>query len=1003
MLLPCAAALLISMAATATDDEATAYLRDVRPVLERRCFSCHGALQQKGDLRLDTAQAIRAGGNSGPAVVPNDPSASLLIDKVIDSDPKQRMPPEGDPLSKAEIAALRAWIEAGAKYPEGEQPQKDPRDHWAYRPPVRPPVPKIVTDASNPLDAFLGAARRSSKLTASPPVSRDLWLRRVSLDLVGLPPTRAELLEFRANRSEMAFETAVDRLLANPAHGERWARHWMDVWRYCDGYGRGEEILFSHHHLWRWRNWIIESLNAGTGYDQMVIAMLAGDEVAPDDPDTLRATGFLARNWEMFNRNKVLDTTVEHTARAFLGVTLQCAKCHDHKFDPIAQADYYRMRAVFEPHHIRIDRIPGQPDRTKGGLVRAFDDFHDTPTHVFIRGDEARPDTSRAVLPGTPIVLGGTFDVQPVALPASACNPDKRAFVIQETRASADSAIATAAEGVKSARSALEQALHVQTAAAEALRHAEQELQAATKPEDQAAARATTIAATEKLARARRAAIDAPQTLRRAEAAQIAAEQAKDSLTVVLAVEQLEDQGAKETDPDVWAEAARQAVSKQRQQEVAEAIVAEIAAQQAVEQANSAVDGLIAAATDPKDESLKAATAKATAALVEARAKLAAASSRRSTAETECRQPLATEYKPRALEFPRAKVAFRDVPSNAPYSRTSTGRRLALARWIANCQNPLTARVAVNHIWARHFGEPLVRSVFDFGLRSPRPVHHELFDWLAVEFMDSGWNMKKLHKLIVTSQAYRMQSSPSGTDDPNQAIDPDNSYYWRMNPRRMEAEVIRDSLLHLAGRLDPARGGPALPIAAAEEGFRRTIYYHHARDQQMLFLTMFDAPSVEECYRRHETIVPQQALALSNSNMAFDRADEIARAMSSVVGDGSTADFVTATFEHILARMPTDAEQVAAIDGLERLEAVETAEATRLPLATAQNGLEDVGRPSQVGREESTRLDREAQRETADLRKSAYSASQSGTTARDRARAAFVHVLLNHNDFVTIR
>src|SRR5262249_51975442 len=307
------------------------------------------------------------------------------------------------------------------------------------------------------------------------------------------------------DQSNEAHEAAVDRLLASPAHGERWARHWMDIWRYCDGWGRPPELLFSHYHIWRWRDWIVESLNSGTGYDQMVMAMLAGDEIAPEDPKTRRARCFLARNGETSHRNKWLDSTIEHTARAFLGVTMQCARCHDHKFDPIAQADYYRLRAVFEPYHIRIDRVPGQPDRVKDGVVRAFDDYLKTPTHLFVRGDEAQPDTSRALAAATPIVFGGNLEIQPVALPVSAFNPDKRPFVIQEARANADSAVAGAVEGVKAARAALDPSKQAQTAAEDALRQAEQALQAATKPEDQATARAAAIAATEKLARARRA------------------------------------------------------------------------------------------------------------------------------------------------------------------------------------------------------------------------------------------------------------------------------------------------------------------------------------------------------------------------------------------------------------------------------------------------------------------------------------------------------------------
>ncbi len=190
----------------------------------------------------------------------------------------------------------------------------------------------------------------------------------------------------------------------------------MDVWRYSDWYGLGEEIRYSHPHIWHWRDWIVASLNADKGYDRMIVEMLAGDELAPDDPATLRATGFLVRNWDIFNRNAWLASTVEHTARAFLGVTIQCARCHDHKFDPISQADYYRFRAFFEPYQIRIDRVPGQPDRTKAGLPRAFDDFLETPTYLFVRGDEASPDKSRPLTPAIPAVLGGEVKIVPVPL-----------------------------------------------------------------------------------------------------------------------------------------------------------------------------------------------------------------------------------------------------------------------------------------------------------------------------------------------------------------------------------------------------------------------------------------------------------------------------------------------------------------------------------------------------------------------------------------------------------
>ena len=198
-------------------------------------------------------------------------------------------------------------------------------------------------------------------------------MRRVYLDLVGLPPTRDELAAFLADDSPNAYEAVVDRLLASPQYGERWARHWMDVWRYSDWAGYKEEIRNSARHIWRWRDWIVESLNADKGYDRMATEMLAGDELAPTDPNTLRATGFLVRNWEKFNRNSWLEATIEHTAKAFLGVTMNCCRCHDHKFDPISQVEYFQFRAIFEPHEVRTERVPGQPDVLKDGLPRICD------------------------------------------------------------------------------------------------------------------------------------------------------------------------------------------------------------------------------------------------------------------------------------------------------------------------------------------------------------------------------------------------------------------------------------------------------------------------------------------------------------------------------------------------------------------------------------------------------------------------------------------------------
>ncbi|MGO9462547.1 MAG: PSD1 and planctomycete cytochrome C domain-containing protein [Isosphaeraceae bacterium] len=937
------------------------YAREVKPILAARCTSCHGAIRQKAGLRLDTADFVRRGGKRGPAVEPGKSGASLLIDRVTGAGGSDRMPPEseGVSLSDREVAMLRAWIDQGAKAPPEPTPE-DPRKHWAYQPPARPTVPRPadLAWARNPIDAFLAERCESRGLRPSPSVAKDLWLRRVYLDLIGLPPTREERHVFLADGSADAEERIVDRLLADPRHGERWGRHWMDVWRYSDWYGLGDEVRYSHPHIWQWRDWIVASVNADKGYDRMIIEMLAGDELAPDDPATLRATGFLVRNWDIFNRNAWLASTVEHTARAFLGVTIQCARCHDHKFDPISQADYYRLRAFFEPYHIRIDRVPGQPDRTKAGLPRTFDDFLESPTYLFIRGDEAAPDKTRPMSPATPAVLGGEVKIVPVSLSLTAACPDKRAFVAREAVEAMENLVAKARAVADAVRNRADDADKALAAATAADRRADAKVRAAAgmrevlKPAQTAAAMAV-----EALAKAERAARDAREDRDVAKSSLALAEAKRSALMAVLHAEGLEDQGAKTSDSSAWSRAAREALAAQRQLAYSEASFSRLAALRDLNRARRHLDGLLAASSGQKGDPLKDKRARVAAALVEARGRLAAADRQSATAAAAAKAPLTTGYTPRALEFPRAKTTYRDNPSNAPYSKVSTGRRLALARWIVDRRNPLTARVAVNHVWARHFGEPLVGSVYDLGLRTPQPEHHKLLDWLAVEFMESAWSFKHLHRLILTSRAYRMRSSGDGKSAANVRIDPDNHYFWRMNIRRMEGEVVRDCVLFLAGRLDTQFGGPDRLVASAESGTRRTIYYRYASGDRIPLLDMFDAANVTECYRRHETIVPQQALALTNSGMVLTRAKDIASTIDREVGGGVSARgaFVVSVFERVLGRAPTEAERTECAAGLAQLAEAFAPE------------------------------------------------SKNVASPEARARSALVHVLLNHNDFVSIR
>ena len=383
------------------------YLRDIKPLLRARCYACHGTLKRKARLRLDTALAIRAGGRGGAAVEPGEPQASLLIERVTATDPDERMPPEGQPLSPEQIDSLRRWIVAGAPAPPDEKAEASVEEHWAFRPPRRTPTDSTAArvakkpdgEAAHPIDALLDVERRRHGIEPLPLEDRRLLLRRVHLDLVGLPPTPREQREFLDDASPDAWERVVDRLLASPRHGERWGRHWMDVWRYTDWYGLGAQLRNSQKHIWRWRDWIVESLNDDKGYDRMVLEMLAADELYPSDPDAVRGTGFLARNYYLFNRTTWLDTTIEHTSKALLGLTMNCAKCHDHKYDPITQVDYYRMRAFFEPHQVRLDSVPGETDLEKDGMPRVFDAHLDAPTYLHVRGDAKSPDRARPLTP----------------------------------------------------------------------------------------------------------------------------------------------------------------------------------------------------------------------------------------------------------------------------------------------------------------------------------------------------------------------------------------------------------------------------------------------------------------------------------------------------------------------------------------------------------------------------------------------------------------------------
>ena len=917
------------------------FVRDVRPILRSRCATCHNEAEPGGGLRLDAAGDVMKGGDNGPAILQGNSGESRLIQAVMQTGDLQMPPPdEAKPLEEAQIAILRRWIDQGAIVPDNESQVI----HWAFQKPVRPVVaPGWAEESSpaqtskiNPIDAFIAQRHYQQHLNALPDAPKHVQLRRVYLDLIGLPPTPEQLQAFLNDGSANAWEKVVDELLASPHYGERWGRHWMDVWRYSDWDGYGTEVRESKPHIWRWRDWIIESLNDDKPYDRMIMEMLAADEIAPNDAPAIRATGYLVRNWYVFNRNTWIDNTVEHTGKAFMGLTFNCARCHDHMYDPISQSEYYQFRAFFEPHDIRTDRLPGQSDVSKDGLVRAFDANAGASTLLFIRGDEKNPLKDKPMSPRVPAALGPSdLAIQPVELPPTAYYPGLQGFVAAETLSSAEAevqtssaALAMAQQAVETARSQLLAFRQVTADATAEVRSLEITNSAVLSEADLSAAVQLAESAgklTEKKMTVASATLDFARARIAADQANYAQPPAANSKDLSLAA----------------GKAERTLTVHQEELNLLTAEQTLLIAKAALPANGSQVD-------EPKQK-----------AIADAEAAVTAARTAIETAQKAAAEPV---------------EAYTRV--TAVYPTTSTGRRSALARWIANRGNPLTARVAINHIWLRHFHQPLVPTVFDFGMNGKPPVHPELLDWLACELMENGWKMKPLHRLMVSSNAYRRASSPSVEDravaSGNASLDPENRQLWRQNSYRMEAEVVRDATLHVAGQLDKSMSGPDLDPNTGLTVGRRSVYFRTSKEKKMKFLSAFDSPNPVECYQRAESISPQQSLAMSNSPLTLAQSRNVAAKLSEQVAampkEDAALQFVTLAFRQILNREPSAAEVTECISFLQQQSDQFSAAGS---LTAFSGGTDNLIKPS--------------------------------ADAAQRSRENLVHVLFNHNDFVTIR
>ncbi len=789
-------------------DDFDFFEKKIRPVLVESCYQCHSAMSEKhkGGLLLDSRAGMLKGGESGkPTLVPRNAAKSLLIEALHYQNEDLQMPPKKK-LTDAQIADFVAWVNMGAPDPRTNSltvlppPPATNLNHWAFQPPQPQRLPKVKTKrwAQSPIDNFILAKLEEAKLKPALATDKRTLLRRVTIDLTGLPPTPEEMRAFVNDSSRQAFSKVVDRLLASPAYGERWARHWLDVVRYAES--NGYERDGTKTNAWRYRDYVIDSLNRDKPFDRFLTEQIAGDEIPDSNAETQIATTFLRLGtWDdepadiLTDRYDQLDDVLGATATTFLGQTIRCARCHDHKFEPFSQVDYYRLLAVFEPlqrpqvptlptHKVEFDRMAGRESEL--AAYRA----------AIAKADAAAASVQKLLEELKRDVRQRLFASKQTALPPEAL----AAFeVAVEKRNDAQK------ELVKKFNDPFEQEI----------------LNASTGKD--------------------RAIMDALQ----------------------LELASIND-GRPKLPPFayVWYEDSPKAAPThlfRRGQP-----------------------------TKPAEEV--------------------------------------------APGFPAVLVHGACEPPK-PLANSS-GRRLWLARWMTRPDNPLVARVLVNRVWQWHFGEGLVATENDFGVMGQKPSHPELLDWLAREFVASGWSLKHLHKLIVGSSTYQMSSQ---TDTLAQRIDPDDRLLWRWKPRRQEAEALRDSILMVSGQLNSQRGGPSiyphLPQSvlagqtkpgdgwgksSPQQVVRRSIYIFVKRSLAVPELEVLDAPDTSSsCEQRTVSTTGPQALTFLNGEFIQQQVQQFAARLRREVGDEPGA-LIRRAFELALGREPRHAELSEALEFL---------------------------------------------------------------------------------------
>lgn len=962
--------------------------KEIVPIFQKHCYRCHNDSETKGNFSIHSQKAFFQGGESGSTIDPDSFGASLLLELIAPASGKPSMPKDGEPLSPAEVAVVKAWVLEGAKWPDGktiDEPVVRDTDWWSLRPIVasKPPSDDQVKAGLDPhvasklaeneiklsnIDRFIAARLAREGLRMSPQADRQILIRRLYFDLIGLPPTPQEVESFVKDSSPDAYERLVNRLLESPQYGERWARHWLDVVHFGETHGYDKDK--PRPNAWPYRDYVIQSLNADKPYGEFVREQLAADALKPNQPELIPALGFISAGpWDFIGHAEVpeskidgkvarhldRDDMVQNTIMTFCSLTIGCAQCHNHKFDPITSEDYYSLQAVFAA----IDRTDRAYDAdpvvgAKRGQLRAELDLNQAalsesmakfvelggaelkqldeqiaagtanspapPEHGYHSNIEPNPLTVKWVQ----VDLGSEKNL--AALELIACHDDFAGigdgfgFPIQfkielsnDAEFAKDVVIArdeTTADFSNPKRSPVRVDLNQEVA--------------------KRAYRYVRVTAT-KLATRQNDYIFALSELRAIDTTgtNVAEKKSVSALDSIEAPSRWQKSNLVDGIYPKYALSSQELAKLQgdRINLIAERIPAELQAK--LDQLNAQKAGL--------EQSLAALPAQQIAyvgAVHTGSGAFEGTGRNGGKPRTISVLPRGDVTKPGKEVSPGALTALNHLPSRFEdlLEKPESERRVALANWLTDDANPLFWRSIVNRVWMYHFGRGIVDTPNDFGRMGDQPSHPELLDNLAVEFRDQGQSLKKLHFQIVTSLAYQQTSSPSMLTPEDRErqkkrleIDGENRLLWKQNRRRLEAEAIRDAILFVSGKLDLTMGGPSfqdfvvdkpehsphyeyhLHDAEDPKSHRRSVYRFIVRSKTQPFMTTFDCadPSMQ-VEKRNLTITPLQALALLNNQLTVVMAKHFAESLRKESADATAQ--LRSGFARVTGRTPDEAE-----------------------------------------------------------------------------------------------